>query len=186
VVAEHERYEEVHAILHGRVAADSLKAVIVEGGATLHRALEALKASHVKRVGTNLLGCAQATPEVMARVTAALPASLEHLTVLGCEGLTAFPELSQLNQLRSLNLYNCHELASLPDVSELKQLRSLDLRHCEKLASLPDVTELKQLRTLKLSFCSELASLPDVSELKQLTDFRKPDHLDRDRCVVAV
>ena len=36
--------------------------------------------------------------------------------------LLAFPELSQLKQLRSLNLYNCHELASLPDVSELKQL----------------------------------------------------------------
>ena len=157
VVAEHERYEEVNTILHARVAADSLKAVIVEGGATLDRALEALKASRVKRVGTILGDCEQATPEVMARVTAALPASLEHLTIINCEGLTAFPELKQL-----------------------KQLRTLDLRGCDNLASLPDVSELQQLRSLNLNNCKKLASLPDVSELKQLTDFTKPDHLDSD------
>ena len=76
VAAEHEAYEAVNAILHGRVAADGLRAAIEAGGETLERALAALAASRVTRVGVNLIGCMQATEGVMARVAAALPTSL--------------------------------------------------------------------------------------------------------------
>ncbi|MGR3435966.1 MAG: leucine-rich repeat domain-containing protein, partial [Shimia sp.] len=45
--------------------------------------------------------------QVVARVTEALPASLEHLEIRDMN-LTALPKLSHLTQLKSLKLSRCH------------------------------------------------------------------------------
>ena len=159
VPAEHPRFEEINATLNGRVAADAMTAAIEAGGATLERALEALKAGRATIFCMYLQDCKEATAEVMARVVAALPDSLEHLTIRNCDTLTAAPRLSALTRLRTLKFVRCRQLASLPELSALTQLQTLHLRTCEQLASLPELEALTQLRELNLVYCDKLVTV---------------------------
>ena len=131
--ATHARYDEVNAILHGRVAADALRQALEEGGEMLDMTLAALKASNVKRVGVYLQESKAATAEGQERLVAALPASLEELSLVGCLGLRMAPRFAELTQLKTLNLFNCANLERLPDLSKLTQLKELNLKFCWKL-----------------------------------------------------
>ena len=152
VVPAHESYEEVNRILHGRVAADSLRHAFEEGGEMLEASLVALEASSVKRVSVYLQECeAAATTEGHERIVAALPSNLEELTLIGCHTLRKAPRLAALTQLKTLNLFNCSNLKELPDLSQLTQLETLNLQFCRSLSAMP-----KLLRKVKVTKPSHL------------------------------
>ena len=65
-------------------------------------------------MGVMLGFCRQATAEVMALVQAALPETVEELSLTSCYELRSFPRLSGLTQLRTLDLYKCNCLPALP------------------------------------------------------------------------
>ena len=100
--------------------------------------MEVLAASRETRVGVYLSGCKEATAEVMARVVAALPDSLEHLSLIECTQLIEAPRIAALTQLQTLTIADCKQLTSLPDLSALTQLQKLDLgkgaRKCDQLS----------------------------------------------------
>jgi hypothetical protein len=168
VLLDHARYEEINATLHGRVATDALKPAIVTGGAMLERALEALAVAHVTRLGVSLGVTKEATVEVMTRVVAALPLSLEHLSLRGCEQLVDAPRLSALTRLRTLDLFGCTKLASLPELAALTHLHSLNVSYNSQLTSLPELAALTHLQSLIVKECSKLASLPELAALTHL------------------
>lgn len=149
----HERYDDVNSILHGRVAADALRAALEEGGVMLEAALAALQASSVKRVSVYLQESKAATIEGQERIAAALPVTVEDLTLIGCLTLRTAPRLAELTQLKALNLFNCASLTELPDLSKLTKLETLNLAFCRSLSAMP-----KLPKKVKVTKPSHLAS----------------------------
>ena len=118
----------------------------------------------------------------MARVQAALPASVEELSLTCCEQLeSVHPRISALTQLQRLELRDNKELRSLPDLSALTQLRSLNLYHCHQLRSLPDLSKLTQLECLILADCGQLRSLPKLPPQLPWNKIQSlPQHLEQE------
>jgi len=161
--ASHPRYNSVNAILHGRVAAASLRPAVVAGGALLRRILDALRASSEESVSLNLFECEAATAEVVADVLMSLPPSLCRFDLAWCAQLEVLPDLSPLWRLKSLALSQCTKLRVVSCLSAHTQLEELCVRGAERLQGLPDVSTLPQLHTLVLSGCKQLSSIPDLS-----------------------
>ena len=165
-----QQVEAANALLQERIAASSLRAAIQAGSEVLDTVLGVLAKScrNVQRVFVELETCEQATPEVLARVGSALPADLQHLSLLSSKYLVSVPEISMLTQLRTLSLAGCKALTKLPDLTAMANLQTLELWGCEGLISLPDLSSLGQLQTLKLRGCKGLQALPTLSTAAML------------------
>ena len=169
-VKENPYYEEVNDVLHGNVAAGSIRLAIVEGGRMLDVTLEALRRSSVKRVGVFLQDCDQATSSVLERVFEALPATLLELSVMNSKHLDAAP-VAAFKKLRTLCLCGCESLVSVGGLAgRSRTLHRLDLSHCPRLERVPGLAALTELIELNLCGCMRLAALPDLGLLTSVKD----------------
>jgi len=169
----HEQYEVTNKLLHGRVAADSLRLAFDKGGAFLNRALQALSSAQAKCVTVGLRGLRQQPASaVVARAMVALPESTETLLLSHCETLLLLPRLSMLTRLRTLSLNNCRGLTALPEMTLLREMQVIRLVRCDQLVELPSLAALKKLKTLELPLCATLTALPDLQIPGSDLDYR--------------
>ncbi len=141
---------------------------------------EAYKAAEKKieeahRTGSTTLDLS-GKPSEKPKFLTKLPESLSQLTQLksldlSFNKLTELPNwLCQLNQLQSLSLSH-NQLIELPEwIGQLKQMKSLNLSHNE-LIELPEwIGQLKQMQSLRLAGI-QLTKLPNsVGDFNQLTE----------------
>ncbi|HMY68455.1 MAG TPA: COR domain-containing protein, partial [Leptospiraceae bacterium] len=103
--------------------------------------------------------------------------SLENLDLSGKDISTLPTTVSELRNLKHLNLSWCKELSSLPEwIGDLPLLEILDVSNT-RISTLPaSASKLKNLKSLNFSDCEELNSLPDwigeLSALENLTLFK--------------
>lgn len=136
---------------------------------------------------------------VLARLVAALPQTLTHLTLLNYHknacgpynyepelppfptlpnlvsldltggDITNLPKLSRIRNLTSLNLSKNKSLVTLPDLAPLTRLASLDLSECWLVENIP-VSSNTALETLLVGcYQGNLTSLPDLEACTSLT-----------------
>ncbi|XLU99525.1 hypothetical protein S245_013865 [Arachis hypogaea] len=96
---------------------------------------------------------------------------LKHLNLSGCYKLEQTPDLSEVPNLKTLNLEECRELNHIhPTLAHHKSLVELILRGCSSLETLADKLEMSSLERLNLCSCYRLRRLPEFGEcMKQLT-----------------
>jgi hypothetical protein len=125
---------------------------------TKEKLMREIKEGRYKNWGKSLTlgGCTglKAIPE--------LP-SVESLTLDGCTGLKAIPELPSV---KYLYLQGCTGLKAIP---ELPSVESLDLRGCTGLKAIP---ELPSVEYLDLGGCTGLKAIPELPSVLDL-----PEHL---------
>jgi hypothetical protein len=71
--------------------------------------------------------------------------------------------ISQLLQLRVLELSGCRNITRLPDVTGLTALQYIDLRYCKKLTELQGLNSLIALQVLLLAGCTSLQRLAPMN-----------------------
>jgi Leucine-rich repeat (LRR) protein len=107
---------------------------------------------------------------------------LAFLEIDGCKGLTnIMPELSDMPTLTSLTLRWCRAVSTVTvsQLSNLPNLRDLDLSQCSKLESLPELIDLPALTSLTVKKCP-ITSVPGLVKLLALTSLTLSDcALDR-------
>eukprot|EP01018_Ginkgo_biloba_P036452 Gb_16271 [translate_table: standard] len=93
---------------------------------------------------------------------------LKVLNVSYCESLTEFPGLGSLKSLTELMLTDCGELAELPPLpAGLVQAR---IERCSRLKRIPfNISQLNKLKVLNVYHCESLTELPGLGSLKSLT-----------------
>ncbi|XP_043687927.1 disease resistance protein RPV1-like [Telopea speciosissima] len=112
--------------------------------------------------------------------------SLQELSINGATSLKALPEdISTLKNLIYLGIYDCcYSMERFPDLSNLKELRELDIGIPGKLmrfsnfpfpeylgrllTEIPGLGRLESLRKLRISGCIDIGRLPDLSNLNKL------------------
>ena len=92
---------------------------------------------------------------------------LSSLTELDLQGscFSSIPVgITQLPNLRVLNLSRCNHFSSIPaGISQLSNLRVLNLSYCNYFSSIPaGICRLSNLRVLNLSHCKNLQQIPDL------------------------
>ncbi|CAI0452304.1 unnamed protein product [Linum tenue] len=94
--------------------------------------------------------------------------SLEWLTMEGCGSIRRLPDLSELNNLKELNLCGCQNLIGLTGIHRLESLRRLLLSECWSIAELPNLSCLNNLEELDIVGCRELVEVNGLDELEKL------------------
>mmetsp|Transcript_129591 Transcript_129591/g.327173 ORF Transcript_129591/g.327173 Transcript_129591/m.327173 type:complete len:212 (-) Transcript_129591:68-703(-) len=135
-LAEHPRYDDLNAMLRGRVAVGSLRAA-VDGGIE-DKCFAALAGSGLKVFSADFTNCEAFTPDVAEKLCDSLPITVEEVTLTGT-ALEALPDkLCRLTNLKRLNLRCNADLARLPNwVGELPGLMSVSTAECKKFTHLP-------------------------------------------------
>jgi predicted DNA-binding WGR domain protein len=86
--------------------------------------------------------------------------------------IVELPEsISELRQLKSLNLTYCYSFTKLPlSIGNLEALEILNLAHCYQLKVLPEsIYQLQNLKVLNLGYCNQLTKLPEsIGQLQNL------------------
>ena len=93
---------------------------------------------------------------------------LENLKVLNinnCEKLISLNGLENLNSLEILNIRKCQKLVDIGNLSKLKSLKSISLRECESISSLKCLEQLPNLNLLDIRF----HNITDSDELSKLS-----------------
>ncbi|CAI0460439.1 unnamed protein product, partial [Linum tenue] len=96
--------------------------------------------------------------------------SLEWLTVESCTSIRQLFDLSELKNLKELNLSDGQSLTDLIGVDRLESLRKLRMRRCCSVRKLPNLSSLKNLETLELVGCTELTEVEGVEGLESLME----------------
>ncbi|CAN1729189.1 Disease resistance protein L6 [Linum perenne] len=110
-----------------------------------------------------------------------LPPSLSMLTKLrsltieegDCRNqipLTAFPDLSDLTNLRELEIQSCKELTEVTGFNRLESLELLVIWRCSSLRKLSNLSGLRKLNKLDLSGCMQLTDVIGIDRLESLED----------------
>ncbi|KAJ4976032.1 hypothetical protein NE237_001138 [Protea cynaroides] len=94
--------------------------------------------------------------------------SLEELEIYFFQSLRKLPNLSDLKQLRKLEIIDCPELANIEGLEYCESLETLKIEPCEKLTEIPGLDRLESLRELTINGCIAIERFPDLSNLKQL------------------
>ncbi|XP_057753819.1 TMV resistance protein N-like isoform X2 [Arachis stenosperma] len=96
---------------------------------------------------------------------------LKHLNLSGCYKLERTPDLSEVPNLKTLNLEECRELNYIhPSLAHHKSLVELNLRGCSSLETLADKLEMSSLERLNLCSCYRLRRVPEFGDcMKQLS-----------------
>nr|XP_017233191.1 PREDICTED: TMV resistance protein N-like [Daucus carota subsp. sativus] len=93
--------------------------------------------------------------------------SLEILDISKCEKLETLPDhLFKNTRLRQINARHSTMLRKFPGISQLSNLKHLDLTGCCNLLSIAELPP--NLKVIRANGCKSLKSLPDLSNLKQL------------------
>jgi len=99
---------------------------------------------------------------------------LKHLNLSSCVQLRSFPySIVHMLQLNTFRLSKCHKLENLPaEFGKLQSLVELDLSHCSELGCLPySIMDLSQLKTFRLQGCHKLENLPmEFRKLESLVE----------------
>ncbi|KAL8090834.1 disease resistance protein RML1A-like isoform X2 [Apium graveolens] len=93
---------------------------------------------------------------------------LKWLDLSNCEVLTELPGLEEVTSLQDLCLCNCRSLERLPNLCNLKHLKRFTLDPCEALEEIIGLEGLTSLEYLYLSNCGSMARLPNLCNLKHL------------------
>lgn len=135
-VAEHEAYDQLNAVLCGRLAMRLLR-VCTEAGLE-DKCFAGIEGSSLKVFSADFSGCDAFTPEVAGKLFKSLPTTVEDLTLTGTTLRILPDELSKLIQLRSINLRGNAKLQTLPEcVGTLPHLTSVSTAECVRLTTLP-------------------------------------------------
>ncbi|CAI0442633.1 unnamed protein product [Linum tenue] len=102
--------------------------------------------------------------------------NLKVLNIGGCKQLTEIRGLESLETLQALAMSNCKSINKLPDLSCLEYLRYLDVRECTQLTEVMGVESWESLELLAMSNCKSISNFSDLSGLKNLK------HLDIRGC----
>ncbi|KAI9108202.1 hypothetical protein K1719_020685 [Acacia pycnantha] len=82
-----------------------------------------------------------------------------------CEYVKEIPDLSNLRNLKELNLWTCKNLIGIHDsVGYLPKLEILNLAGCARLKTFPRAIKLPSLTELMLGGCSSLKYFPEILE----------------------
>ncbi|KAL3727516.1 hypothetical protein ACJRO7_032278 [Eucalyptus globulus] len=99
----------------------------------------------------------------------------QQLRLYGFKQMQILPDLSNLNQLRILQVRNCGNLVQIRD--RLPQsLAYLEIESCESLQKLPDLSSLKGLGKVIIKRCGKLA----VEEISQLCSEKSIEFVGED------
>eukprot|EP01018_Ginkgo_biloba_P036456 Gb_16268 [translate_table: standard] len=98
-----------------------------------------------------------------------LPKGLVQARIERCSRLNRISfNMSQMNELKVLDVYFCESLTELPGLGSLKSLTELDLHHCGNLSKLSELALLESLANLDLQGCKNVESLAGIEVLKSL------------------
>ncbi|KAI4318749.1 hypothetical protein MLD38_032419 [Melastoma candidum] len=91
-------------------------------------------------------------------------ARLEVIQLCECEDLTGIPDVSNLPELRTLDLQGCIRLVEVrSSIPFHGKLQHINLKGCTKLRRLPDAIKFPSLGTFTLSGCSSLHEFPQIT-----------------------
>lgn len=76
--------------------------------------------------------------------------------------------ISDLENLKVLNIYNCEKLISLNGLENLNSLEILNIRKCQKLVDIGNLSKLKSLKSISLRECESISSLKCLEQLPNL------------------
>jgi predicted DNA-binding WGR domain protein len=134
---------------------------------TLDQLIQSKKELNVKKTIVELL---YDSPFLLSEAIGKLT-NLKELS-LNKTKIVALPEsISELSQLKSLNLTYCYSFAKLPlSIGNLEALEILNLAHCYQLTVLPEsIHQLRNLKVLNLGYCNQLKKLPEsIGQLQNL------------------
>ncbi|KAL8145955.1 hypothetical protein AgCh_003910 [Apium graveolens] len=82
--------------------------------------------------------------------------------------LRMIPDISQLSNIKDLDLYGFHHLVSIPELPT--NLEWIEATDCTSLKILPDLSGLKHLKKMDLSNCVALQEIPGSEEVTSLED----------------
>ncbi|CAN0923316.1 Disease resistance protein L6 [Linum grandiflorum] len=104
-------------------------------------------------------------------------AKLKRLTISGNflpskgeDALEQFPDLSNLKNLKELEIQCCRELVDVTGVDRLESLELLDMSQCSSIRKLPDLCGLQKLKKLDVSWCTQLTEIKGLGRLESLED----------------
>eukprot|EP01018_Ginkgo_biloba_P009069 Gb_33283 [translate_table: standard] len=127
-----------------------------------------------------------------------LPRGLVKARIRECSRLKTISfDVSQMNELKVLDVYQCESLTELPGLDSVKSLTELELEYCAELAELPplprglvkariwgcprlktisfDVSQMNELKVLDVYECGSLTELPGLGSVKSLTELELED-----------
>eukprot|EP00927_Polykrikos_kofoidii_P071885 TRINITY_DN68086_c0_g1_i1.p1 TRINITY_DN68086_c0_g1~~TRINITY_DN68086_c0_g1_i1.p1 ORF type:complete len:598 (+),score=92.74 TRINITY_DN68086_c0_g1_i1:314-2107(+) len=135
-LAEDERYDELNALLCGRISLGTLR-IAVDSGMEVE-CFAAIAKSQLTVFFADFSGCDAFTPEMAERLFEALPDTLQKFTLSGSR-LEAFSDkLCKLTRLHSVSLRCNPVLASVPEwVLQLQHLRYFSVAECTRITCLP-------------------------------------------------
>ncbi|KAF7847953.1 hypothetical protein BT93_L2420 [Corymbia citriodora subsp. variegata] len=95
---------------------------------------------------------------------------LRDLKLVGCHKILDIQVVGTSESWKYIYLDNCSDLQSLGGLSNLKNLKTLDIKNCDSLRVVEGVDELESLDHLWLHHCASLERLIDVSTTKLPND----------------
>lgn len=78
--------------------------------------------------------------------------------------------LSELGELRTLELRSLDEASAIPPLPKLQGLTSLSIQRCPRLSDLRGIGDLRNLRTLRIEHCPAVANLAPLASLNALEE----------------
>ncbi|CAN1171050.1 Disease resistance protein L6 [Linum perenne] len=84
--------------------------------------------------------------------------------------LRKFPDLSNLKNLRELNVWYCSEVIEVTGLDRLEKLEILVIQECNSIRKLPDLSGLIFLKKLEVSLCAQLTEIKGLGKLESLED----------------
>lgn len=95
------------------------------------------------------------------------------LNLRGCQYVTEMPDLSNLINLKELDLQHCYNLIEIHDsIGHLEKLEILNVGSCVQLKTFPQDIKSTSLRRLDLSYCSSLKYFPEILEKAKVRELR--------------
>ena len=126
----HSAYDDLNAMLHGRVAAGAVRRAVEGGAEMLATYLRAINLSNLRKLAVDFLGCDACTAAIAEQIIDSLPSTLVDLKLTHCYALNGPlpPSIANLVSLEKLAIEGT-QVTDVSVLSSLESLRELDLRY---------------------------------------------------------
>ncbi|MEY4245731.1 MAG: hypothetical protein RLZZ245_3316 [Verrucomicrobiota bacterium] len=94
--------------------------------------------------------------------------NLREVDLSGCPGLASIASLAGASQITSLNLDGCTGIADFSPVSSLSNLRMLKLNRCKQMSTLPSFDDSSHLEQIEFTGLSRVRSIEPLRQSRQL------------------
>ena len=165
----HSAYDDLNAMLHGRVAAGAVRRAVEGGAEMLATYLRAINLSNLRKLAVDFLGCDACTAAIAEQIIDSLPSTLVDLKLMHCYALNGPlpPSIANLVSLEKLAIEGT-QVTDVSVLSSLESLRELDLRYTRVM----DTSQLSENLTIMLDDAQAIGCVCVITPAPVLTKLR--------------